>query len=115
MFGLNILQGQDKAGKVQVAVEYYAPHWVVLIKNPGSKDWVSLRDIRKFIKVYDEFGDEISKRPAIRSFSNDQEARTWVQENLPSAEYQKRSTSEMRKFLSGVAPSTIQRQSDSFA
>jgi len=70
---------------VQVAIEYVAPVWIVLIQNPGQKNWIALRDPMRKISVQDEFGTVIKTRPAIQGFSHKADADAWVKQYLPEA------------------------------
>jgi hypothetical protein len=83
---------------VQVAVEYYAPHWIVVIRNAGQKHWAALRSKTKMIVEQDEFGQEISKRPAIHSFVNMAEAQEWVTNNMPGTETIVREARDVQSF-----------------
>ena len=76
-------QASAKATEVQAAVEYCAPHWIVVIRNPGEVRWVPLRSLTKKVVVMDEFGNEKSSRPAIESFESKQAADEWVKANMP--------------------------------
>lgn len=71
---------------VEVAVEYYAPHWIVVIRNAGQKHWAALRSKTRMISEQDEFGQEVSRRPAIESFKSMAEAEQWLTANMPSVE-----------------------------
>lgn len=87
---------------VEVAVEYCKSHWVVLIRNPGQKEFKALRDPLKFVRSFDEFGDEVSKRPAIKSFAHKADADTWVTEHLPEKVEVVRPVAEVKKFMQGL-------------
>jgi hypothetical protein len=91
---------------VQVAVEYAAPHWIVLIKNPGQKEWIALRDPQKKIRIPDEFGNEIRTRPAIQSFAHKADADAWVKAHLPeSIAVEARKISEVKSFVQSLTDS----------
>jgi hypothetical protein len=75
-----------KAKTLEAAVEYVAPHWTVLIRNIGQKDFTFVRSTTKFISEQDEFGTEINRRPAIQSFKSKGEADAWIMEHLPKVE-----------------------------
>jgi hypothetical protein len=78
-----MFQGKNKGTIVECAVEYSAPHWIVVIRNPGEITWTPLRSRTVKVEVQDEFGDVKSTRPAIQSFASKSEADTWVKENMP--------------------------------
>jgi hypothetical protein len=87
------------AQKLEVTVEYHAPHWIVLIRNAGQMEWSALRDPETKISIQDEFGHEIQTRPAIRAFVNVSEAEAWITENLSAASrVGQRTAEEMRAF-----------------
>lgn len=77
----NHLTSKNKV--IEAAVEYVAPHWTVLIRNPGQKDFTFVRSTLKMISEQNEFGIEINRRPAIQTFSNKAAADSWITENLP--------------------------------
>jgi hypothetical protein len=81
MFGFT-----NKAKVLEVAVEYHAPNWIVLIRNAGEIEWSALRDPETKIIIQDEFGKEVRSRPAIKAFGTFDLANAWVDENLKSAE-----------------------------
>lgn len=85
--------------KIQYAVEYVGPSWVVLILNPGSKDWTAVRSQQKMVRVFDNFGDEVKKYPAIETFATQQKAEEWVAQHLADAVKISRSQSDIAKFL----------------
>ena len=100
MFGFN-----KKAEVVQAAVEYCAPHWIVVIRNPGETKWTPLRSLTKKVRVQDEFGNEKSSRPAIESFPSKSEADEWVQSHMPGVSVVKRGPVERnhdREWFSGA-------------
>lgn len=87
---------------VEVAVEYYAPHWVVMIRNPVQKQWSALRDPSKKIQIQDEFGNEAKTRPAIKSFPSAKEANAWIKENLPDSVAVARGAQEVKQTLHAI-------------
>jgi len=89
----------QKSPKLEVCIEYHSPHWVVLIKNPGHKEWTALRSKTRSISVQDEFGVEIQKRPAIDSFKTKGEADMWIADNLPECLPVVRQPSEIKAFI----------------
>jgi hypothetical protein len=91
-----------KAKGIEVAVEYQAPHWLVLIKNSGRKEWEAVRDLTKRIVIQDEFGDNIETRPAIKSFKTVGEAETWIKENMPQAEAKNAQDKSIRNWAKGL-------------
>lgn len=92
-----------RARVLQVAVEYHAPHWIVLIRNAGQKEWSALRDPDTKISVQDEFGAEIQTRPAIKSFPTVTAASEFVTENLKEAErVGQRSAEDVTAFVIGL-------------
>jgi hypothetical protein len=95
---ISFVTGSKTSKSVQVAVEYYAPHWIVVIRNPGQKHWSALRSKTKNIVVQDEFGFEVSRRPAINSFASMGEADTWIKENMPGIQPVVRDPKEVREF-----------------
>jgi hypothetical protein len=93
----------SNAKKLQCAVEYHAPHWVILLRNAGQKDWRALRDPARKISVQDEFGVEIGKRPAIQSFASIAAATAWITENLKDVErVESRTREEIDNFAKGL-------------
>jgi hypothetical protein len=92
-----------KAKKLEVAVEYFKSHWVVLIRNAGQAEWRALRDPQKKIVEQDEFGDPVRTRPAIQSFESYDAADEWVSQNLSAAKrVDKRDMQATRAFLQGL-------------
>lgn len=96
---LNKFSSKIKAAQVKVAVEYIAPHWVVLIQNPGHKSWIALRNPTKMIRVMNHFNDAVKQFPAIETFSSNERAGAWVKEHLPEAQVVQRSHGDVEKFL----------------
>lgn len=90
--------GPKKAKTLEVAVEYYAPHWIVVIRNPGQAHWAALRSKTKMISTQDEFGMEISKRPAIESFPTMQAALDRVKADMGDIKPIERDASDVRDF-----------------
>jgi hypothetical protein len=93
--------GKRAVQEVQFAVEYQAPHWIVMIRNPGQKNWVALRNPAKKIMEFNEFGEVTNSRSAVWSFANKAEADAWVSENLKGALQIHRNTSELKELLRG--------------
>jgi len=87
------------SSKIQFAIEYVGPSWVVLVLNPGSKEWTAVRSQQKMVRVFDSFGDEIKKYPAIETFATQQKAEEWVAAILSDAVKTSRSQSDIAKFL----------------
>jgi len=87
-----------KAAEIQCCVEYVAPHWVVLIRNPGQKGWNALRSTTRKINIQNEFGEVIKTTPAIQPFVSKAEALAWVTEHLGATPIM-RKDSEIEKFL----------------
>lgn len=86
MFNIRLpLLKNDAQERVAAAVKYEAPHWMVLIRNPGSKEWVPVRWDTKKIRQYNEFGDEVGSRPAVQAFKTQAEAEQWIAINIPEA------------------------------
>jgi hypothetical protein len=115
---LKLLAGSKSTKTTEVAIEYYAPHWIIVIRNPGQKSWAALRSKTKFIRTYDEFGEEVSKRPAIESFKNMTEALDWVRDNMPTIAPIARSAAEMEDFgrkLRGESGGTLIHMRDPHA
>lgn len=97
MFGLK------RAKVLEAAVEYHAPNWVVLIRNPGDVNWVALRDPDVKISIQDEFGKEVRSRPAIKAFGTYDEASSWLGANLKSAKrVDMREPKEIEEFKKGL-------------
>lgn len=92
---------QPKSKKIEVCVEYHSPHWVVLIKNSGHKEWTAMRSKSRMISVQDEFGIEIQKRPAIESFKDKALADQWIKDNLPECVEVVRLPSQIKSFIEG--------------
>lgn len=90
---------KKKSTEVAIAVEYVAPHWVILIQNPGQKDWTALRSPTKQVRIPNEFGDVVKSYPAIETFPNKVAAEAWASEHLSGAERLARKNSEIEKFL----------------
>jgi len=86
-------------GHIKVAVEYIAPHWVVLIQNPGQKKWAALRDREKLLELKNLLGDTVKSVQAIQTFTTQAEAMKWRTENLPESVLVARTHSEIEKFL----------------
>jgi hypothetical protein len=89
----------NKQTEVSVAVEYVAPHWVVLIRNPGQKGWNALRSTTRKVSVQNEFGEVVKTFPAIEPFKSKADAQAWITEHLGSAATVTRRDSEIEKFL----------------
>jgi hypothetical protein len=90
--------GKKKA-EVAVAIEYVAPYWVVLIRNPGQKNWNALRSKTRKVNVQNEFGEIVKTYNAIETFTSKQEAQGWIDEHLKEATTVMRKDSEIEKFL----------------
>lgn len=82
---------------LQFTIEYHAPHWIILIRNPGQKDWSALRTNEIQIVEHDEFGTEIRRRPAIHGFASIAEATEWAGMNLKGAEKIHRPSNDIEK------------------
>jgi len=67
---------------LQIACEYRAPHWLVLVKNIGQKHWEPVRSKTRKVTVQDEFGSIVKSYPAIQSFPSQEEAETWIRDNI---------------------------------
>jgi len=80
------LFGKAIFNKPCYSVEYHQSHWIVLVRNPGNKNWSCLRDHAMSVREYNEFGEEIGKRPAIRPFASYHEAEEWVRKNSSDVE-----------------------------
>ncbi|QRE00098.1 hypothetical protein [Burkholderia phage BCSR5] len=76
----------------QIAIEYDAPHWVILIHNPGQSFWTPLLSKHRFNEIKDDYGVVVKKRPIIESFASYEEAERHANENLSHAELTKRPT-----------------------
>lgn len=93
-----------RAKVLQVCVEYHAPNWVVLIRNPGQVEWAALRDPATKIVIQDEFGKEVRSRPAIKGFDTFDLADAWIAQNLKSAErVGMRTQNEIQEFAKGLS------------
>lgn len=79
---------------LQAAVEYCAPHWIVIIRNPREAKWTPLRSRTKKVRIQDEFGNEKSSRPAIESFTSKGDADAWVSEHMPGVQVVQRTPVE---------------------
>ncbi|QBQ74555.1 hypothetical protein BcepSauron_175 [Burkholderia phage BcepSauron] len=77
--------GGRKAQVIEAAVQYSAPHWIVMIRNPGQKEWIPLLDTDKKAESQNEFGEVVKSRHAIRTFNNAIEAQNWIASNMPGA------------------------------
>jgi hypothetical protein len=95
---------------IEVAVEYRAPHWMVLTRNPGQKTWEPVRSKTRKVNVQDEFGVIVKTYPAIESFSTQECAETWIQDNIAKHERKPRSKSTFSTWLSGEKASTQKYQ-----
>ncbi len=83
MFGFNDnSDNSSKTIRVKTAVEYLAPHWVVLIQNPGHKKWVAVRSATKKVIKMNDFGEMMSETPAVESFPTERAAEDWIKENI---------------------------------
>lgn len=78
-----MFEGKNKKTTIECAVEYSAPHWIVVIRNPGDTAWSPLRSLEKKVEIQDEFGTVKATRPAIQSFPSKTAADDWVRENMP--------------------------------
>lgn len=76
----------NRGTETQVLVEYRSPYWIVLVRSPGQREWVPIRDSEKNIVVMDEFGDTVMHRPAIKAFPFKQDADNWVEQHMKSAQ-----------------------------
>lgn len=102
----NILGGSNKgqiSTRIQVTVQYDAPHWIVLIKNPGDKEWTVLRDNNKKVELFNDYGDLIKTRPAFRSFESAIKANEWISENMPQAQDAKIDPKDLAKITTRPA------------
>lgn len=95
---------------IEVAIEFRAPHWMVLIRNPGQKTWEPVRSKTRKVNVQDEFGSIVKTYPAIESFSNQEAAEDWISENIPKCERKPRIQSKFATWLSGEKDSTQKYQ-----
>ena len=85
----------------EVAVEYRAPHWMILIRNPGQKTWEPVRSTEKKVMVQDEFGVSVKTYPAIASFPTQGAAEQWVAANVKEHYRKARSKSEFTTWMKG--------------
>ena len=67
-----------------VALEYRAPHFIVLIRSPGQSKWIPVRSLTKKVRVQDEFGTEVKSYPAIEPFPTQGAAEQWIADNIPN-------------------------------
>lgn len=88
-----------KQVQIDVAVEYCAPHWVILIRNPGQKNWSALRSKTKTVNVHNSFGEVVSCFQAIETFESHKDAMQWVKSHLDLDQPTARKDSEIEKFL----------------
>jgi hypothetical protein len=88
---------------IQVSIEYRAPHWMVLLKNPGQKNWEPVRSAARKVRVQDEFGMEVKSYPAIESFPTQAAAEHWVSENAPIHARKHRSKSDLKAWARAEA------------
>jgi len=88
-----------KSKTLAVTIEYRAPHWMVLIRNPGQTKWEAVRSSAKKVRVQDEFGLEVKSYPAIEAFTSMEAAETWITDNVTKHERTARSKSEMKSWL----------------
>lgn len=99
MFNFN----KAKPQLIQVSIEYRAPHFMVLCRNPGQKNWEPVRSATRKVRVQDEFGVEVKSYPAIESFPTQAAAEHWVSENLPMHERKPRRKSELKSWARAEA------------
>lgn len=92
---------------LQLAVEYRAPHWMVLIRNPGQKNWEPVRSSTRKVSIQDEFGAIVKTYPAIESFRTQEDAETWVRENVTVHERKSRKKSEYRMWVDDELPKLL--------
>ena len=96
----------NKNTNSKVAIEYVAPHFVVLIQNPGQRGWVSLQSTKKNVQIPNRFGDIVKTIRAIESFPTRALAEAWVKEHMPEAELVARSNADIEKFLTNATSAT---------
>jgi hypothetical protein len=78
--------------QLKVAIEYHAPYFVVLVKNPGQNGWVYVESKTHKIHIQNMFGDVVKTKPAVEKFQSYVEADTYVQQNMPHSVLTKRAT-----------------------
>lgn len=90
-----------KSKTISVTIEYRAPHWMVLIRNPGQRTWEPVRSSTKKVRVQDEFGIEVKSYPAIEAFLTMDQAEAWIKANVTPAKFERkaRSKSEMKSWF----------------
>jgi hypothetical protein len=94
----------------EVAIEYRAPHWMILIRNPGQKKWEPVRSADKKVMVQDEFGVGVKTYPAIASFPTQSAAEQWVATNVKEHYRKARTKSEFTAWVAGETDSTNKYQ-----
>jgi hypothetical protein len=105
----NFNRSTKETPRVQVSVEYLAPHWVIFIRNPGQAAWTPVRDGTKKVRIQDEFGSDIRSYPAIQAFSTQEAAEQWVKDNVGSHDRAARQTSGVRALFAAPIQSPAQQ------
>jgi hypothetical protein len=67
-----------------VALEYRAPHFIVLIRSPGQSKWIPVRSATRKVTVQNEFGTPIKTYAAIEPFPTQGAAEQWIADNVPN-------------------------------
>lgn len=65
---LSFITKMRKARSIEAVARYSAPHWIVMIRNPGDKEWTPLLDNEKKVENQNEFAEIIKTRAAVRTF-----------------------------------------------
>lgn len=89
---------RSRSTRLKVAIEYHAPYFVVLLKNPGQNGWIYVESKTCKIHVQNMFGDVVRYKPAVEKFESYQDAERYVAQNMPHAQVTKRATG----FLSSM-------------
>jgi hypothetical protein len=74
----------NKSHLPAVAIEYRAPHFIVLIRSPGQSKWIPVRSATRKVTVQNEFGTAIKTYAAIEPFPTQAAAEQWVELNVPN-------------------------------
>jgi hypothetical protein len=96
---------------IQVSIEYRAPHFMILVRNPGQKTWEPVRSKTRKVSVQDEFGAVVKIYPAIEAFTTQDEAEQWVTANISQEHERKpRTKSEFMAWTKGEKDSAEKYQ-----
>jgi hypothetical protein len=96
---------------IEVSIEYRAPHFMILVRNPGQKTWEPVRSKTRKVSVQDEFGAVVKTYPAIEAFQTQEEAEQWVDANISKEHERKpRTKSEFTSWVKGEKDSAEKYQ-----